>query len=164
MIASAVALLLLLAIQDDVAWGVFRVVWLTHGVCYLFLVLGAFVIDRQVASRCWREGVLFPGLVSVVIIGYAAVQAVTGAWGVSGAHPVAWLLSAWLAACMAVAWLAMRLETARGGRWWSRGLLYLAGYGSFLCLVTLAAYVRELRRSDDRWEKTEKRGRALLAS
>jgi cellulose synthase/poly-beta-1,6-N-acetylglucosamine synthase-like glycosyltransferase len=163
MIASAAALLVLLAIRDDMAWAVFRALWLTHGVCYLFLVLSAFVIDRQVATRCWREGVLFPGLVSVIIMGYAAVQAVTGAWGVSGAHPVAWLLAGWLASCMGVAWLAMRLEGARGGHWWSRGLLYLAGYGSFLCLVTLAAYLRELRRSDDRWEKTEKRGRALLA-
>jgi hypothetical protein len=93
---------------------------------------------------------------------YAAVQAVTGAWGVSGAHPLVWFLCAWLAGCMAVAWLGLRLEHVRGGRWWSRGMIYLAGYGSFLCAVTLAAYVRELRGSDRRWEKTEKRGRALL--
>lgn len=164
MIASAAALLTLLAIRDDVAWTVFQALWLAHGVCYLFIVLSAFVIDRAVAITCWREGVLFPGLVSVAIMCYAAVQAVTGAGGVSGAHPLVWFLSTWLAACMAVAWLGMRLEQLRGGRWWSGGLIYLAGYGSFLCSVTLAAYVRELRGSDHRWEKTEKRGRALLPS
>jgi len=64
---------------------------------------------------------------------------------------------------MAVAWLAMRVEHGRGGRLLSRALLYLAGYGAFLCLVTLTAYIRELRGVEQHWDKTEKRGRALLA-
>jgi cellulose synthase/poly-beta-1,6-N-acetylglucosamine synthase-like glycosyltransferase len=161
MIAASAALLTLLAIGDEQAWPAFRALWLITAVCYLFLTLSCFVIDRATARISWREGILFPGVVSVAIIGYTCVQA-TAPWEMGSPEPLAWLLSAWLAGCMAVAWLAMRLETAPGGRWWSRGLIYLAGYGAFLCLVTLVAYVREARGAERRWEKTEKRGRALI--
>ncbi|MBX3029337.1 MAG: glycosyltransferase family 2 protein [Chloroflexi bacterium] len=161
MIAASSALLVLLAMGDPHAWPAFRALWVTTALCYLFLTLSCLVIDRETARVAWREGVLFPGVVSVAIVVYTCVQAVAP-WEVSAPGPLAWVLSAWLAGCMGVAWLAMRLESAPGGRWWSRGLIYLAGYGAFLCLVTLVAYVRELRGAERRWEKTEKHGRALM--
>jgi cellulose synthase/poly-beta-1,6-N-acetylglucosamine synthase-like glycosyltransferase len=162
MLAASTALLLLLATDDQLAWRTFRALWVINALCYLFITISAFVIDRPVAMRSWREGILFPGLVSVAIIGYTCLQGLTGDWGITGSDPLAWFLAGWLAGCMPIAWLAMRLETAPGGRWWSRALIYVAGYGAFLCLVTLAAYLRELRGAERRWEKTEKTGRALL--
>ena len=35
----------------------------------------------------------------------------------------------------------------------------LGGYGAFLCAVTFASYVKELRGADMKWDKTEKTGK-----
>ena len=37
-------------------------------------------------------------------------------------------------------------------------LLYVVGYGPLLCAIATAAYIRELRRAEMVWEKTEKTG------
>ena len=39
-------------------------------------------------------------------------------------------------------------------------LIYTVGYGPLLCAMTVAAYWREYRGAEMRWEKTEKLGRA----
>ena len=163
MIAASTALLLLLLLGDGQAWAAFHALWIINAMCYLFTTSFSFAIDPQVARISWREGILFPGIVSVAIIGYACLPGLFG-WPDGPQAPVIeWFLCIWLAGCMAVAWLAMRVEHGRGGRLLSRALLYLAGYGAFLCLVTLTAYIRELRGVEQHWDKTEKRGRALLA-
>jgi len=42
--------------------------------------------------------------------------------------------------------VATLVERERGpGRYLSTALIYLAGYGSLLCAITLAAYVKEIR-------------------
>ena len=38
-------------------------------------------------------------------------------------------------------------------------LLYVVGYGPLLAAMTAAAYVKELRGAEMRWEKTEKTGK-----
>ncbi|MCY7418838.1 MAG: hypothetical protein LH650_10135 [Chloroflexi bacterium] len=123
---------------------------------------------EQVLSDDWAEAILiacilFPGVVSVAIIGYACLSGLFGADGPPRGVFIESFLCVWLAGCMAVAWLAMRVEHLRGGRVLSRTLLYISGHGAFLCLVTLTAYIRELRGAEQHWDKTEKRGRALLA-
>jgi cellulose synthase/poly-beta-1,6-N-acetylglucosamine synthase-like glycosyltransferase len=163
MIAASAALLLLLLLGDSQAWAAFHALWIVNAVCYLFTTAFSFAIDPRVARISWREGILFPGIVSVAIIGYACLPGVFGSAAGPQAPLVEWFLCAWLAGCMAVAWLALRVEHHRGGRLMSRTLIYLAGYGAFLCLVTLTAYIRELRGVEQQWDKTEKRGRALLA-
>ena len=66
----------------------------------------------------------------------------------------------WLAASMGVAYLAKVVEGESGPRrHLSAALLYLAGYGSLLCAITLAAYAKELRGAEAVWEKTEKTGK-----
>jgi cellulose synthase/poly-beta-1,6-N-acetylglucosamine synthase-like glycosyltransferase len=162
MIAASTALVLLLVMADTAAWAAFQVLWIVNAVCYLFTTLLTFAIDPRVARISWREGILFPGLVSVCIIVYACLPGSVAAVTQPGSL-VAWFLCIWLAGCMAVAWLALRVERLRGGRVVSRVLIYLAGYGAFLCLVTLTAYIREIRGVEQHWDKTEKRGRALLA-
>ena len=162
MIAASASLLLLLLLGDTQAWAAFHALWIVNAVCYLFTTTFSFAIDPRVARISWREGILFPGIVSVAIIAYACLPGAS--WLTDGpqAPVIEWFLCAWLAGCMAVAWLALRVEQRRGGRRLSRALIYLAGYGAFLCLGTLTAYVREMRGVEQHWDKTEKRGRALL--
>jgi hypothetical protein len=59
---------------------------------------------------------------------------------------------------MLVAWLAKEVE--RWARWrrLSPVLLQIAGYGPLLCAVTFAAYVKEARGAEMKWDKTEKTG------
>ena len=162
MITASGALLMLLLLGDAQAWAAFHVLWIINAVCYLFTTAFSFAIDPRVARISWREGILFPGIVSVAIIGYACLPEAFGSSSGPPAPLIEWFLCIWLAGCMGVAWLALRVEHARGGKRLSRVLLYIAGYGAFLCLVTLTAYIRELRGAEQRWDKTEKRGRALL--
>jgi hypothetical protein len=41
-------------------------------------------------------------------------------------------------------------------------LVQLAGYGAFLCAVTVAAYVREIQGAGLAWDKTIKTGRVAM--
>jgi cellulose synthase/poly-beta-1,6-N-acetylglucosamine synthase-like glycosyltransferase len=161
MIAASSALVLLLLFGDVSAWPAFRALWIINALCYVFTTSFSFAIDPRVARIAWREGLLFPGLVSVGIIVYACLPG-SFANATLQDSVIAWFLCVWLAGCMAVVWLALKLEPRRGGRVLSRSLIYLAGYGAFLCLVTLTAYLREIRHVEQPWDKTEKRGRALL--
>ena len=88
-----------------------------------------------------------------------------------GGHPghgaPGWLIMfiyAWLTLSMAVAWLAKAIEPRRFGRLLSPLLVYLVGYGSVLCACTFASYVKELRRAEAHWEKTEKTGKAVVST
>ena len=66
----------------------------------------------------------------------------------------------WLAASLGIAYLAKVVERDSGpGKYLSTALIYLAGYGSLLCAITLAAYVKEFRRADVTWDKTVKTGK-----
>jgi hypothetical protein len=47
----------------------------------------------------------------------------------------------------------------RGGPKLARIALLHRRYGPFLCAVTFAAYVKELRGAEMKWDKTEKTGK-----
>ena len=38
-------------------------------------------------------------------------------------------------------------------------LTYIIGYGPILCAVTVDSYIKQARRAEARWDKTEKVGR-----
>ena len=164
MIAASVALVTLLLMRDDVGVGGVPGRSGSSTRC----ATCSRPRSRSSSIPGWRDrvagGLLFPGLVSVVIIvlrclpGRSAGTA-TREWARAGR----WFLCVWLAACMGVAWLALQLERLRGGRGGLAAADLPRGYGAFLCLVTLTAYVREIGGTEQRWDKTEKRGRALLA-
>ena len=50
--------------------ALFHVLWITNAVVYLFVTLFSFAIDPQTARRTWVQGVLFPGVISLLIIIY----------------------------------------------------------------------------------------------
>ncbi|NEB77370.1 hypothetical protein G3I40_19400 [Streptomyces sp. SID14478] len=73
-------------------------------------------------------------------------------------HPVMFVVYAWLALSMPIAWLA-KLLTGTRLRWLARPLLHLAGYGSLLAACLVASFVQELCNKQMTWDKTEKTGK-----
>ena len=162
MVSASAGLIALYLLDANLSANVFRSLWAVNLTTYLFITLSSFSLDPQTARRAWREGIAFPGLISLAIIVYAGSPRLFEDAGVEphGALLTAFVLAvyAWLAGGMLVAFLVARL--ARSGRvpWLVAPLLYLVGYGPLLCAITAAAYVQELRGADLRWEKTEKVG------
>lgn len=172
MVTSSAALIGLWLLDRDQALEVFRALWFLNVVTYLFVTLSSFSIDPETARRTWREGVMFPGLVSLLIILYAAwpplyETTVAGWLRDAGIDPddglatgVLLFTYVWLSASMLAAWLVKLLDARFGRRvrWVVAPLLYAIGYGPLLCAITAAAYVKEARGAEMRWDKTEKTG------
>lgn len=171
MISASLGLTVLYFADFPLSWQLFRLLWIINAVTYLFVTLFSLAIDPGTARRTWVEGVMFPGLVAVLIILYTCVPPVftvgvrdvlLGA-GVTVrplfAHALILFAYVWLAGSMLVAWAAKRLE--QDGRWrvLSPPLVYICGYGPLLCAITFAAYVTEVRGAEMAWEKTEKTGK-----
>jgi cellulose synthase/poly-beta-1,6-N-acetylglucosamine synthase-like glycosyltransferase len=146
MVLSSVALVTLYLLDRDVAFDVFRGLGAANLVASLLIVLSTFALDPATARRCFVEGWLFPGLISVLIILYAAFPD-----AVDLPDWVLLLTYVWLSASMLAAYVVKRLGAPV--------LLYLVGYGPLLCAITAAAYVKQLRRAEMVWDKTEKTGR-----
>jgi cellulose synthase/poly-beta-1,6-N-acetylglucosamine synthase-like glycosyltransferase len=154
MIVSSGALIGLFALEHHEARGVFRALSSANLVAYLLVTLSSWSIDPDVARRCWREAILFPGVIGLAVI----------IWGIIGVTDhttwqVVLLLCAyaWVSLSMLAAWLLKLLEGTRL-RPLVAPLLYVVGYGPLLCAISAAAYVRELRHAEMVWEKTEKTG------
>jgi hypothetical protein len=170
MVAASVSLVALFLMDREFSVGVFRALWAINLATYLFVTLTSFSLDPQTARTAWRQGVAYPGLVSLAIILYAFDPAYVDARASDlgnelGVHPGAGLATAlllfayvWLAASLLAAWAVKRVEVPRGVSWLAPPLLYVVGYGPLLCAITAAGYVEEARGSELVWEKTEKRG------
>ena len=112
---------------------------------------------------------MFPGLVNLAIIVYSCFPRLFRAAAAGSSprptcrcRPRGWIMVfiyAWLGVSLAVAYLAKAVEPRRAGRFLGAVLVYIAGYGSLLCACTFASYVKELRRAEMTWDKTEKTGR-----
>ena len=171
MILISVSLVTLYFIDFPLSWATFHLLWIGAGLCYLFTTLYAFGVDPATARHTWKEGVLFPGAISLTIIVYACFPRPTG-WIVQTSthlvgvglthheiHLAVLFAYLWLAASMPVAWLARVLEPTRWGRVLSPVIVYVVGYGPLLCAVTFNSYVKELRGAAMTWDKTEKSGK-----
>lgn len=165
-VASSVGLIALLFLNEPLAWEVFQWLWLIAGVVYLVVTVVSYVIDWESCRKAWLEGILFPGVISLAVIAYSLFPplfqplAEFVGWQ---AHPVlrqavTLFLYSWLSLSMAFAYAAKELE-ARGHPRLAAWVLYLAGYGSFLCAVTFGAYVKEWRGASMSWDKTVKTGK-----
>ncbi len=165
MITSSASLITLYYAHFPRAWLAFHVLWIINAATYIFITCFALMIDPQTARHSWRQAVMFPGAVNLAFIVYScfprlfrdaahAVHLHLG-WGIVVAY-------AWLSLSMAVAYLAKVLEPGRLGRILSPVLVYLVGYGSVLCACTFASYLKELRRAEMTWDKTEKTGKVVI--
>jgi len=163
-IGASTGLVSLYFVDPARSWALFRLFWIFSAVVYAVVTAVSFVVDLESAAKSWAEGLLFPGVVSLVLIAWAV-------WPPLLDGPIAWLqpseglrslgtlLSyAWLSAGMLVAYLAMELEV-RGRPTAARVALYLGGYGAFLCAVTFGSYVKEWQGASRTWDKTVKTGK-----
>lgn len=171
MIVASLGLLTLFFVDRSGSAHVFRLLWFVSVAAYLFTTLSCFSIDPATARRCWREGVLFPGLISLAIMLDATVPrvfTVDGARAVRnvGVNPVTTHLGTalllfgyvWISTCMLAAYLVKRLAVSHRVGWLVAPLVDVVGYGPMLCAITADAYVRQLRGAAMTWEKTEKIG------
>lgn len=176
MIMASASLITLFFIDKSLAWQAFHALWITNLLTYAFITSFALLIDPPTGRRVWREALLFPGAISLIIM-LAAIAPVPlrflayhglshiGAYGAGGlAGGVELFTYVWLGGSMLVAYLAKLLETRFGGRFTSPLLIYLAGYGALLCAVTFAAFVKQLRGADVTWDKTEKTGKVAISA
>jgi cellulose synthase/poly-beta-1,6-N-acetylglucosamine synthase-like glycosyltransferase len=170
LLAASTGLIALFLTDRAFAEHAFRGLWAINALTYLFITLSSFSIDPRTARMCWREGLAFPGLVSLLIMLYAVFPAGFVADGNAllrglGADPSVGLgealtlfAYAWLTVSMAAAAAIRQLERRRCPAWLCGALVYLVGYGPLQCAVTASAYLKELRGAEMRWEKTEKVG------
>jgi hypothetical protein len=140
--------------------------WVISAIVYLAVTLTSFVIDYESARKSIIEGIMFPGVVSLFVnlnalFPFLFLPIVH--WLELNRHGttnmlLALFLYSWLTVAMAVAYLAKALEKTRFSRL-APVALYIGGYGAFLCAVTFASYVKELRGAAMTWDKTEKTGK-----
>jgi cellulose synthase/poly-beta-1,6-N-acetylglucosamine synthase-like glycosyltransferase len=176
MVCASSSLVALFFIDYQLAFSAFHVLWLANVITYVFITSFALLIDPQTGKHTWKEALLFPGAVNAVILlagilpgpmsllARATLSAAGLTMTVAWVHGVVLFTYVWLAACMGVAYLGKLAERRRLGWIISPFFVYLAGYGPLLCAVTAAAYLKELRHAEARWEKTEKVGKAVTAA
>jgi cellulose synthase/poly-beta-1,6-N-acetylglucosamine synthase-like glycosyltransferase len=172
MIVSSVGLAGLLFLQSELATGIFRVLWISAALAYLFVLILGSLTDAPTTKKELGHVLLFPGIVNMIVMITALFPPVTLVWlpglfGVTLDGPTLFALTLaiyiWIPFSMVVAWLARKAERTRAGRWLSPALIYLAGYGSLLCAITFDSYLKELAGAEARWDKTEKVGRVATS-
>ncbi|GGD74768.1 glycosyl transferase family 2 [Microbacterium murale] len=167
MLLAALALLTLLLLHSDIAEVVFRFMWIFAACVYLFSIVYSVQLDSRVGWRSWREAILFPGLGALILMAIALfpwlfVSIVTLLGGaLTDQTRFVWsvIFYLWGPISMLGVWLARAIEHLPGGHFFAGLLLYVFGYGSLLCAITVDSYVKEWRHADAAWIKTEKIGR-----
>ncbi|CAN5543600.1 hypothetical protein BH10ACT7_BH10ACT7_12570 [soil metagenome] len=170
MILSSVGLVGLFLLHSELATVVFRAMWITAACTYVYTIALAVQLDGRTGLRSWREAILFPGLISIVVMITAFFpglleKQVPALFGVtlSPQFEAGWTLFVyiWISLAMVGAWVAKLVEGTWIGRFLTPFLIYLVGYGPLLCAVTMDSYIKELRHADSVWDKTEKIGRVI---
>ena len=122
LICASASLVTLYYIDAPLAWDAFHALWIINVLTYVFITLFALLIDPGTGRRVWREAILFPGLVSLLIMLTVIIPgplryltdhglSLIGASGVRhyGAE-FELFIYAWLAGSMLVAYLAKVAE------------------------------------------------------
>ena len=171
MILSSIGLIGLLLMHSDLATVVFRALWILAACTYIFMLgLGA-QLDRRISRQAWREVLTFPGVISMFIMLTAffpglVERQIPALFDVKftqdGLFALTEFIYTWIPFSMLGALLARRVEKTRIGRFLAPAMIYLVGYGSLLCAITLDSYIKELQRAEAKWDKTEKTGRVVL--
>jgi cellulose synthase/poly-beta-1,6-N-acetylglucosamine synthase-like glycosyltransferase len=167
MLLAAAAMLTLLILHSEIADFVFRFMWISAACIYLFSMLYSVQLDPRIGRQSWREALMFPGLGALILmaialfpwlfesglaeLGMALTDQTRFMWAV--------IFYLWGPISMLGIWLARAVERLPGGRFFAGLLLYICGYGSLLCAITVDSYIKEWRRADASWIKTEKIGR-----
>lgn len=167
MLLAASAMLVLLILHSEVAEFVFRFMWIAAACIYLYSMLYSVQLDPRIGRQSWREALMFPGLGALILMAIAlfpwAFEDGLRALGFEVTDQSRFIWAAifylWGPISMLGIWLARAVEPLPGGRFFAGLLLYICGYGSLLCAITADSYIKEWRRADAAWIKTEKVGR-----
>jgi cellulose synthase/poly-beta-1,6-N-acetylglucosamine synthase-like glycosyltransferase len=168
MVVSSIGLIGLLFLQSEFATTVFRILWISAALAYIFVLILGSLTDTRTSRRAIGHILLFPGIINMLVMLTALFPPLMLVWlpgllGVTLNGTSLFVLTLciyiWVPVSMVVAWLARTVEKTKAGRWLAPTLVYLAGYGSLLCAITFDSYVKELRGAEARWDKTEKVGR-----
>ena len=162
MTLSSIGLLGLFVFDRHLSEHAFRLLLGVNVVTYLFITLSAISIDPATAKRTWREAILFPGVVSLLFI---ISTPPTRRCSTTCTHPPPWSRPSRCSPTPGRPGACSSLPHSSGSKRcrlcvsWFRPLLYVVGYGPLLASMTAAAYGKELRGAEMRWEKTEKSGK-----
>lgn len=169
MLLAAAGLMTLLVLHSDIAEPVFRFMWILAACTYLYSIIFAVQLDGRTGRSSWREALLFPGLGAMILMAIAIFPSVfetllvdwIGALTPRDRFVVSAILYLWGPLSLLGAWAARWLERLPGGRFLAGLCIYVFGYGSMLCAITVDSYIKEWRRADASWVKTEKVGRVV---
>lgn len=167
MFVAAAGMLTLLLLHSDIAEFVFRFMWIAAACIYLFSMLYAVQLDPRIGRQSWREALMFPGLGALLLMAVALFPQLFEQGLAALGMPLtdqsrflwAVVFYVWGPVSMLGIWLARAVEHLPAGRFFAGLLLYVCGYGSLLCAITADSYIKEWRRADAAWIKTEKIGR-----
>jgi len=68
MVCASASLITLFFINFQLAWTAFHVLWLTNVITYIFITSFALLIDPAIARHTWRQAVMFPGAINLLIL------------------------------------------------------------------------------------------------
>lgn len=169
LLLSSAALFALLVLHSDLAESVFRFMWIVAACTYLYSILFTMQLDPRTGLHSWREALLFPGIGAMLVMVVALFPGLTdaaltewfGTLTAADRFLYSSILYLWGPLSLLGAWAARYVERVRGGKFVAGLLIYVCGYGSLLCAITVDSYIKEWRGADASWVKTEKVGRVM---
>ncbi len=174
MLLSTIGLLVLFFVNFPLSWFVFKQFWILNSITYLFITLFSFGIDPFTAKRSWIQGVLFPGLISMAIIGLSSIPGTLDLliYKLNGhSHELTQLstfvvlfMYSWVSLCMLFAYWAYQVEKRWQLNTLAKIIILISGFGPLLCAITLQSYISEWQKTELKWDKTEKSGKVKVMS
>ena len=171
MILSSIGLVSLYFIDFPLSWFLFNQFWILNSITYLFVTFFSFCIDPVIAKRSWVQGILFPGILSLIII---ILSVIPGAMDyvilaldniptkIQLSKFVILFMYSWLAVCMIPAYYSYKLDKMKAPGWVTTAIIIITGFGPLLCAITWQSYISELNKEELKWDKTEKTGKVAL--
>jgi cellulose synthase/poly-beta-1,6-N-acetylglucosamine synthase-like glycosyltransferase len=172
MVTSSIGLVGLLLLHSELATTVFRGLWISAAVTFVFTLALSAQLDSRLSRRSWREVLTFPGIISMYVMLTAFFPNLTEIdiprlfgvhLGRSELFDLTLGIYIWIPFSMVGALIAREVEKTRiGRRFFAPLIIYLVGYGSLLCAITFDSYIKEARHAEAKWDKTEKTGRVVV--
>lgn len=173
MILASIGLTGLFFLDFSYSWSLFREFWILNTFTDIFIISTCYILDPKTAKRTWFEGLLFPGIISLCLIILSVYPNLmdrlldmllyyNGDSLIFGldikSFIIVFFLYLWVSLCMIVSYMAYYTEKKGCPPFISRTLLLIGGYGPYLCAITFASYIKEIRKSEMKWDKTQKTG------
>lgn len=174
MILSSIGLVSLFFIDFSYSWSTFKQFWELNTFTDIFVISTCFILDPKTAKRTYLQALLFPGIISFSLIILSIypnlMDRLLNLMVVNNNGDILYLgldtksiiviffLYSWVSLCMIVSYMAYYTEKKGFPSFVSRTLLLIGGYGPYLCAITFTSYIKEITKSEMKWDKTYKSG------